>query len=90
MMSELFAASQAGDGFFLNLGTVLLKGCRPFLDPKSPKLLRINPQYCAVSTTIDAIAEEDTGVHTVGLDKETRLVTPPSEGLIWSYFSTVA
>ena len=82
MMSELFATAQGSDSFFLNLGTILMNVCRPFLDPASCKLLKINPQYCAVETNIDGISHEDTGLHVVGLEKETRLVTPPDEGLI--------
>ena len=79
-MGELFADRQAQDGFFLNLSTLLLKMCQPFMDPSSPKLLKINPQYCAVTTTADSIGRKDAGLHVVGLDKETRLVVPPDEG----------
>ena len=80
MMAEFFATTQAHDGFFLNLSTLLLKICQPFMDPSSPKLLKINPQYCAVKVDIDSIAHEDTGMHVIGLDGETRLVVPPDEG----------
>jgi len=80
MMAEFFATAQAQDGFFLNLSTLLLKLCQPFMDPCSPKLLKINPQYCAVNVGVDGIAQEDTGLHVVGLDGETRLVVPPDEG----------
>ena len=80
MMAEFFATTQAQDGFFLNLSTLLLKICQPFMDPCSPKLLKINPQYCAMSVGVDGIVQEDTGLHVVGLDGETRLVVPPDEG----------
>lgn len=80
MMAEFFATTQAQDGFFLNLSTLLLKMCQPFMDPCSPKLLKINPQYCAVNVGVDGIAQEDTGLHVIGLDGETRLVIPPDEG----------
>lgn len=80
MMAEFFATTQAQDGFFLNLSTLLLKICQPFMDPCSPKLLKINPQYCAVNVGVEGIAQEDTGLHVVGLDGETRLVVPPDEG----------
>ena len=79
-MAEFFATTQAQDGFFLNLSTLLLKICQPFMDPCSPKLLKINPQYCAVNVSVDGIAQEDTGLHVIGLDGETRLVVPPDEG----------
>lgn len=80
MMAEFFATTQAQDGFFLNLSTLLLKMCQPFMDPCSPKLLKINPQYCAVNIGIDDIAREDTSLHVIGLDSETRLVVPAEEG----------
>lgn len=79
MMAEFFATSQAHDGFFLNLSTLLLKLCQPFMDPCSPKLLKINPKYCAMTVGVDAIGQEGTGLHVVGLDSETRLVVPPDE-----------
>ncbi|KAL9957844.1 hypothetical protein ACROYT_G034792 [Oculina patagonica] len=79
MMAEFFATTQAQDGFFLNLSTLLLKMCQPFMDPSSPKLLKINPQYCAVKVGIESITQEDTGLHVIGLDGETRLVVPPDE-----------
>lgn len=78
-MFEFLATSQAEDGFFLNLSTLLLKMCQPFMDPLSPKLLKINPQYCALPVGSDAIGQESTGLHVVGLDSETRLVAPPDE-----------
>lgn len=78
-MFEFLATSQAEDGFFLNLSTLLLKMCQPFMDPCSPKLLKINPKYCAVSVSSEAIGKENTGLHLVGLDSETRLVIPPEE-----------
>lgn len=79
MMAEFFATTQAHDGFFLNLGTLLLKLCQPFMDTSSPKLLKINPKYCAVSVDSNAIAQESTGLHVVGLASETRLVVLPDE-----------
>ena len=83
MMSELFQTAHAQDGFFLNLGIIMLKVCQPFMDPCSPKLLKINPQYCAVATNVDSITSENTGLHVVGLETETRLVVPPDAGTGW-------
>lgn len=74
MMSELFARTLADDGFFLNLGSVLLKLCQPFLDPSAPRLLRIDPRYCATVTNLDMLTNEATGMHSVGFEEETRLV----------------
>lgn len=70
MMSELLSNALADDGFFLNLGTLLLKLCQPFLDPNSSKLLKINPRYCATVSSLKSI-----GIHCVGLEEETRLVS---------------
>ncbi|KAG0426303.1 hypothetical protein HPB47_026571, partial [Ixodes persulcatus] len=46
-VSELFMAVQSGDGFALNLGAVLLRLARPFSEPYSPKLLKVQHQYCS-------------------------------------------
>jgi len=80
-MSELLSAVLADDGFFLNLGTLLLKLCQPFLDPRSPKLLKIDANYCATITR----KEGSTGIHCVGLEDETRLVTS-GDGMLPVFF----
>jgi len=37
------------DGFAINLSAVLLRLCQPFIsNTESPKLLKIDPTYCAV------------------------------------------
>lgn len=79
MMAEFFAASQAHDGFFLNLSMSLLKLSQPFMDPSSSKLLKINPKYCAVTVDRNMMAHEKSGVHVLDLASETRLVVPPDE-----------
>ena len=79
MMAEFFAASQAHDGFFLNLSMSLLKLCQPFMDPSSSKLLKINPKYCAVTVDSNMMAHEKSGAHVLDLASETRLVVPPDE-----------
>ena len=70
------------DGFFLNLGSILLSLCQPFLDPQSSKLTKIDPRYCIAAATVDTIAQEDTTVHLRGLQVETKLCPPESEGII--------
>lgn len=70
MMSELLSGTLADDSFFLNLGTILLKMCQPFLDPNSTRLLKINPHYCATVTSTG----ESAGIHCTGLEEETRLI----------------
>ncbi|EDO44825.1 predicted protein [Nematostella vectensis] len=82
MMSELFATTLADDGFFLNLGTAMLRLCQPFLDPSSPKLLKIDPRYCAVAVTESSITQEDTPIHCIGLNEETRLIIPQDESTV--------
>jgi hypothetical protein len=47
------------DGFLLNLNIVLLNLARPFAEPYSPRLLKINPIY-AIS--------QNTNVHLKGKD----------------------
>ena len=75
-------AGLAGDGFFLNLGNVLLSLCQPFLDPQSSKLTRIDPRYCITPATVDTISQEGTTVHLCGLQAETKLCPPESEGKV--------
>ena len=45
-MMMLFPLGNASDGFSVNLCAVMLRLCKPFADPKSPKLLKIQPTYC--------------------------------------------
>ncbi len=51
MMQQLMPVehSHISDGFALNLCSVLLRLCEPFMKPpNNPKLLKIDPTYCAV------------------------------------------
>ena len=43
--NPLTAYIYVSDGFFLNLNIILLNLARPFAEPYSPKLLKINPLY---------------------------------------------
>ena len=36
---------ECSDGLMLNLCAVLIKLCKPFSQPSSPKLLKIQPEY---------------------------------------------
>ena len=49
----------AGDGFFLNFGMVLLSLCQPILDPKSSKLMKINPRIGNSSTSRENGQDEE-------------------------------
>ena len=42
----IFNRMYCSDGFFLNLCSVLLRLCRPFSEPCSPKLLKVQHTYC--------------------------------------------
>ncbi|KAH6929903.1 hypothetical protein HPB50_006624 [Hyalomma asiaticum] len=77
-VSELFLTMQRGDGFALNLGAVLLKLARPFSEPCSPKLLKVDYRYCSVEPQSEEQAAS-LGLHLRGLSKETCLV-PREEG----------
>lgn len=51
MMSQLLPMEHTHipDGFALNLCTVLLRLCEPFIKPaNNPRLLKIDPTYCSV------------------------------------------
>lgn len=37
------------DGFFINFCAVMLRFCKPFADPKSTKLLKVQPTYCVAT-----------------------------------------
>ena len=79
-MSELFQATTASDGFFLNLSSLFLKLSKPFLDPKSPNLLKIDPTYCVVSRTAAQVADISTPVHMVGLLEEDKIYSEEGTG----------
>lgn len=55
MMPQLIPVehSHISDGFALNLCSVLLRLCEPFIKPaNNPKLLKIDPTYCVVVSTL--------------------------------------
>ncbi|XP_014666831.1 PREDICTED: ubiquitin conjugation factor E4 A-like [Priapulus caudatus] len=68
----------ASDGFLLNLTNVLLRLCKPFAEPMSQKLLRIDLSYRMAVASSDQDAKER-GIHMRGLAKETCLI-PAAEG----------
>lgn len=77
-VSELFMSVQSGDGFALNLGAVLLRLSRPFTEPFSPMLLKLQHRYCSFEPKSEQEANAS-GMHIRGLSKETCLV-PREEG----------
>lgn len=78
-VSELFMSVQSGDGFALNLGAVLLRLARPFSEPYSPKLLKVQHRYCSFEPKSEQEANASC-MHIRGLSKETCLV-PREEGV---------
>lgn len=61
----------ASDGFILNMESVLLNLCKPFAQPLSPKLLKVQSSYTR------AVPEGGPIVHLKSLAKETTLITKP-------------
>ncbi|XP_056018090.1 ubiquitin conjugation factor E4 A-like isoform X2 [Ostrea edulis] len=72
-MPQLFTQMYASDGFCLNLCSIMLRLCKPFSEPKSAKLLKIQPTYCRMVAASDKQAKER-GIHAEGLPKETFLI----------------
>ncbi|CAL4079295.1 unnamed protein product, partial [Meganyctiphanes norvegica] len=82
------------DGFMINLGSVLLKLSVPFVtDPKSLKILKIDPRYCIVPS-INSDNSGVPGAYTGDLNKQTFLkprsdeVPPPSLPESFSFTSS--
>lgn len=78
---NLGSVLSVSDGFMLNLENVLLKLCQPFCSrPNEPKVLKIDPTYCAANST-NVEESQSRGLHMKGLDVETCLIpTPEGEG----------
>ena len=76
-MGPLLSATLASDGFMLNLGSLLLKFCKP-LTSDWTKMSKVEPSYVAK----ECLVTEDSrlaGVHMRGLHNDTCLV-PLAEG----------
>lgn len=65
-MPQVFNQIYATDGFCLNLCHVMLRLSRPFSEPRSEKLLKIQPSYSAAIAT-DASQSKEMGVHMRGI-----------------------
>ena len=67
--------TQARDGFFLNLSSLMLKLCDPFLNltVKPFKVLKVNSCYCAVNSTLQDIEQPNARVHLVQDLEESRI-----------------
>lgn len=70
MLNPLTMTS-VGDGFVINLVTLLLRLCQPFCGNVSDqKILKVDPTYCAVPED----ARESKNVNMIGLSEETCLI----------------
>ncbi|XP_059163958.1 ubiquitin conjugation factor E4 A-like [Physella acuta] len=63
------------DAFAVNITHVLLLFCKPFSNPSSSKLLKIQPSYTTVVVTNDEEMMRRS-VHLIGMTKETFLIPP--------------
>ena len=57
---EIYSSLHASDGFFINLTAVLLLLCKPFAEPCSSKLFKVDPLYVASPLSTDT---NRNGVH---------------------------
>ena len=64
-MPGAFNLMHCSDGFFMNLLSVLLRLCKPFCEPGSTKLLKVQPTYC-LATQGDPKQLSDRNVHAKG------------------------
>lgn len=69
-------STDVSDSFMLNLGNVMLRLCKPFAESSSPKLLKINPTYCADVMSHDEDVKQR-GIYLRDIHAETCLITPP-------------
>ncbi|CAK9304140.1 unnamed protein product [Gordionus sp. m RMFG-2023] len=70
---EIFASTYASDPFMLNLGSILIKLCKPFSYPFSNRILKIEIDYTQTHSRNDLDAKSR-GLHMLDLDTETFLV----------------
>jgi ubiquitin conjugation factor E4 A len=74
-MGPMLSQSYVSDGFMLNLGSVLLRLCKPFTNgAKNPKMLKVNPTYSAVKCVVSDDSRNK-NVHLRNVDEETCLVS---------------
>ncbi|XP_022251871.1 ubiquitin conjugation factor E4 A-like isoform X2 [Limulus polyphemus] len=90
---EVFGSVQASDGFMLNFGSVLLRLCKPFSLPDSPKILKVNPTYCAAEASGDGEAKNK-NLHLRGMMKflslKAALLEPETLSLMLQFHLTTA
>ncbi|OQV19602.1 Ubiquitin conjugation factor E4 A [Hypsibius exemplaris] len=72
-----FQVSLCSDGFMMNLSAVLLRLCRPFMNPAAnPKILKIHPLFAASRKYLRQMAEETT---LLPKEEKVPLLNPPAD-----------
>jgi len=73
--------TQARDGFFLNLTSVMLKLCEPFLSlsDRPHKIMKVNSSYCAISSTLQDIEQPSARIHLVQDLEESKIAQRTEE-----------
>ena len=80
--------TQARDGFFLNLTSVMLKLCEPFLSlsDRPHKIMKVNSSYCAISSTLQDIEQPSARIHLVQDLEESKIAQRTEESKVFSHF----
>ena len=79
--------TQARDGFFLNLTSVMLKLCEPFLSlsDRPHKIMKVNSSYCAISSTLQDIEQPSARIHLVQDLEESKIAQRTEESKVFSH-----
>ncbi|RDD45100.1 Ubiquitin conjugation factor E4 A [Trichoplax sp. H2] len=72
--SQMHFHELAGDAFFLNLSSILMELCDPFMIISSPKLLKIDPEACIAKSSVT----QAHGIFRLNLYNETKLADQTS------------
>ncbi|EDV21051.1 uncharacterized protein TRIADDRAFT_60429 [Trichoplax adhaerens] len=75
--SQMHFHELAGDAFFLNLSSILMELCDPFMIISSPKLLKIDPEACIAKSSVT----QAHGIFRLNLYNETKLADQTSSAL---------
>lgn len=79
-----FRLKYCSNEFFINLAAVLLRLCAPFCKLGSNGIVSVDLSYCKVPVKADTTEKEmsQMGIHTRGLDEETKLIKIEEEELL--------
>ena len=71
-MGQIMSQTLVSDGFMVNLGSVLLKLCEPFIgDSRNSKLLKIDFRYTKQSNDLTDDQRKEKHVHCFEIKEET-------------------